>query len=434
MSLQPLAARVGRYGLVGLAAAAIHATVLVLMAKLIPFWLSNLSGFLAASLVSYLGHALYTFRSETTGQRFARRWLLLQFSVNVSVSALLPLALSPWASLPITTVMLVFTPTLLNALIWSRAARFSLKRHLAIKTRPRLHADDLGLTNATNTAILALAAARQLDSASLLVNGNAVESAIEQSRSYPSLQLCLHLCLSEGRAVAPPQQVSELIDDAGRLKCSFGTLMLASCLPKNAPRRRRLERQLRCELNSQIQRFRELTGLTIIAIDGHQHVHLVPIVLDVILELAPEQGISWLRTTAEPLPTGLSSRYWLTALTNGGWLKWLVLQNLTRMALPRLRKALVATNARFAGVLFTGRMVDAPLKAAWQELTSVSFSPPQTQPLLLSHPAAPLKPEEIHQGLTDFPLSRTFFSSSWRQLEWQAVKQLQASASTQSEP
>jgi len=157
MSLQPLAARIGRYGLVGLAAAAIHATVLVLMAKLIPFWLSNLSGFLAASLVSYLGHALYTFRSETTGQRFARRWLLLQFSVNVSVSALLPLALSPWASLPITTVMLVFTPTLLNALIWSRAARFSMRRHQrSNKTKPQLHADDLGLTNATNTAILNL--------------------------------------------------------------------------------------------------------------------------------------------------------------------------------------------------------------------------------------------------------------------------------------
>ncbi len=79
-------------------------------------------------------------------------------------------------------------------------------------------------------------------------------------------------------------------------------------------------------------------------------------------------------------------------------------------------------------------MVDAPLKAAWQELKSVSFSPPHTQPLLLSHPAAALKPEEIHKGLTDFPLSRTFFSSSWRQMEWQAVKKLQASASTQSEP
>ncbi|MFL0727461.1 MAG: hypothetical protein AB8B44_06415, partial [Prochlorococcus sp.] len=54
-------------------------------------------------------------------------------------------------------------------------------------------------------------------------------------------------------------------------------------------------------------------------------------------------------------------------------------------------------------------------------------SPPQTKPLLLSHPAAALKPEEIDTSLRDFPLSRTFFTSSWRQLEWQAVKKLHAS-------
>jgi len=145
-------------------------------------------------------------------------------------------------------------------------------------------------------------------------------------------------------------------------------------------------------------------------------------VLDIILELAAEQGICWLRTTAEPLPTGLSWRYWQLALTNGGWLKWLVLQTLTRMALPRLRKALVATNAGFAGVLFTGRMVESPLRASWQELKSLSFSPPQTEPLLLSHPAAQLKQEESNTGLRDFPLSRIFFTSPWRQLEWQAIK------------
>ncbi|MFL0745122.1 MAG: ChbG/HpnK family deacetylase [Prochlorococcus sp.] len=420
MKVQPLAARVGRYGLVGVAAASVHYGILELSGW--PLWLSNPIAFLIASLTSYLGHALYTFRDETDGQRFARRWLILQFSVNLSACYLLGLWLNPWGAIPFTKLILVLTPTILNALIWTKAAQFSLQRQRPNKSKPKLHADDLGLTNATNTAILALAKAKQLDSASLLVNGNAVESAVEQCRSHPNLQLCLHLCLSEGRAVTEPQQVSELIDDKGRLKCSFGQLMLASCLPKNAPGRRRLEKQLRCEVNSQIQRFRELTGLTIIAIDGHQHLHLVPIVLDIILELAAEQGICWLRTTAEPLPTGLSWRYWQLALTNGGWLKWLVLQTLTRMALPRLRKALVATNAGFAGVLFTGRMVDSPLRASWQELKSLSFSPPQTEPLLLSHPAAQLKQEESNTGLRDFPLSRIFFTSPWRQLEWQAIK------------
>ena len=67
-----------------------------------------------------LRYGLVTFREETGGRQFARRWLLLQCGVNLSVCALLPLLQAP-------TLVLVFTPTLLNALIWSRAARFSAK-------------------------------------------------------------------------------------------------------------------------------------------------------------------------------------------------------------------------------------------------------------------------------------------------------------------
>ena len=51
----------------------------------------------------YLGHALLTFREETGGRQFARRWLLLQYVVNLSVCALLPLLKAP-------TLALVFTP------------------------------------------------------------------------------------------------------------------------------------------------------------------------------------------------------------------------------------------------------------------------------------------------------------------------------------
>ena len=48
---------------------------------------------------------------------------MLQYVVNLSVCAFLPL-------LQAATLMLVFTPTMLNALIWSRAARFSARpRH-----------------------------------------------------------------------------------------------------------------------------------------------------------------------------------------------------------------------------------------------------------------------------------------------------------------
>ena len=64
--------------------------------------LANPIAFLAASVASYLGHALLTFREEPGGRPFARRWLLLQVVVNLSVCALLPLFKA-------STLVLVFT-------------------------------------------------------------------------------------------------------------------------------------------------------------------------------------------------------------------------------------------------------------------------------------------------------------------------------------
>ena len=116
----PLLNRVLRYGAVGGTAAAVHISVLLLMGPWMSLSLANPIAFLTASVAGYLGHALLTFREETGGRQFARRWLLLQYVVNISVCALLPLLQAP-------TLVLVFTPTLLNALIWSRAARFSAK-------------------------------------------------------------------------------------------------------------------------------------------------------------------------------------------------------------------------------------------------------------------------------------------------------------------
>ncbi len=86
--------RLARYGAVGVVAAAIHYGVLRGLSLMLAEWLANPIAFLTASIAGYLGHALLTFREETGGQRFARRWLLLQYAVNLSVCGVLPLLLS----------------------------------------------------------------------------------------------------------------------------------------------------------------------------------------------------------------------------------------------------------------------------------------------------------------------------------------------------
>jgi putative flippase GtrA len=123
-----------RYGLVGVIAAGLHALALAsLRALQVPIPLANLAGFLLASLWGYVAHAKVSFRPNTGGTLFPRRWLLIQLGVNVALSLLMPWWLGPWATSPLALVLLVFTPTAVNLLVWSLAAR-----HTALlRTSPR---------------------------------------------------------------------------------------------------------------------------------------------------------------------------------------------------------------------------------------------------------------------------------------------------------
>ena len=410
MNTRMVLQRVGRYGAVGLVAAAVHLGILLLFSQWIHPSLANPIAFLAASLAGYAGHALVTFREETGGQRFARRWLVLQYAVNLSVCALLPLILGPWVQPIFRTAVLVFTPTVLNALIWSRAAQFSARQRTQGGTPPLLHADDLGLSAGVDHAIFDLVQSGRLDGASLLVNGPTAKTAIETWRQLPNPPaLYLHLCLTEG-----PED-STTVD----LPASFGRLLLASWLPWQ---RRRLKPQIRRSLHQQISRYKQLTGANEIHLDGHQHVHLIPMVLDTVLGLAQTEQVTWIRTTAEPLPTNLPLHLWWDCFRQGGALKWLVLQCLTRLARPKLRNADVGTNRSFAGVLFTGRMTGKALECCWHANHRHDTSESGSRAMLLIHPAQPVGNDVMQQHR--FIESFAFFTSPQRQQEWQAIKNL----------
>ena len=73
------------------------------------------------------------------------------------------------------------------------------------------------------------------------------------------------------------------------------------------------------------------------------------------------------------------------ALTQGGWLKWLVLQWLSRRAQPEIRRYSLASNQGFTGVLFTGQIAGKPLHTAWN-FSSRSPKPGCIPPLLLHIP------------------------------------------------
>src|SRR5579872_3441596 len=84
----PLLMQITRYGIVGLSAAVVHFSIVVILVqnfKLAPFN-ANIYGFLVSSQVSYWGHRLWTFDASDTLHSTAYPRILLVQIVNFAAN------------------------------------------------------------------------------------------------------------------------------------------------------------------------------------------------------------------------------------------------------------------------------------------------------------------------------------------------------------
>lgn len=84
---------IARFGLVGIAATLVHAAILSLLIEwfALPVQLANISAFVVAFLVSYLGHHRWTFASDAGHKEAASKFLLtaiIGFVANVMIMEL----------------------------------------------------------------------------------------------------------------------------------------------------------------------------------------------------------------------------------------------------------------------------------------------------------------------------------------------------------
>ena len=94
------------------------------------------------------------------------------------------------------------------------------------------------------------------------------------------------------------------------------------------------------------------------------------------------------------------------------------------LAIPRLCRAELTTNRRFAGVLLSGSMFGTAFRRCWETAYSSSSLDRASQPVLLIHPAQRHSEAGKHQAA--FQQSVAFFSSTNRQKEWASAQQLSA--------
>ncbi|CAN7758762.1 MULTISPECIES: ChbG/HpnK family deacetylase [unclassified Variovorax] len=153
-------------------------------------------------------------------------------------------------------------------------------------------ADDFGMTEGINSAVLELAGRHKISAISCMVRRDAWAVGLRGLRGIePSCtEVGLHLDLSpppEGRQSEP----------------GLGGLIVRSHLRLLRPS------AVRAEIRDQLARFEDGLGRRPAFVDGHRHVHQLPVVSDVLTEeIARRYGTEapWVRSTAPPAPRRLA--------------------------------------------------------------------------------------------------------------------------------
>ena len=156
-----------------------------------------------------------------------------------------------------------------------------------------LTGDDFGLAVPVNEAIIEAHRAGTLTAASLIVSGQAVEDAVERAKRTPSLKIGLHLTLVEGRPVLQPSVVPALVDARGELHANLTAAGFRFFF------RPGVRKQLEAEIRAQFNAFQS-TGLSLDHVNAHNHMHLHPTVLGLMLRIGREYGIRAIRLPYEP--------------------------------------------------------------------------------------------------------------------------------------
>jgi predicted glycoside hydrolase/deacetylase ChbG (UPF0249 family) len=210
-------------------------------------------------------------------------------------------------------------------------------------------ADDVGLHPGMTRGALAAHDGGIVTAVSVSPNGRDFEPAVELLRDRPRLDVGAHLTLVGERPLSDPARIPTLVGPDGRLHSKYPAFAARYALGRIRTA------DLETELRAQVERLLA-TGLRVVHLNSHQHLHLLPRVLDVVLELAREHGIPAVRIPNEP-ETGVSPRgLQLRALNALGW---------------RARGRALASD-RTVGVLAAGHLTAAALRRALDQVERVT--------------------------------------------------------------
>jgi len=207
-----------------------------------------------------------------------------------------------------------------------------------------INADDFGLHETVNLGIIRGFSAGLITSTTIMAGGKAFEHAVALASANPQLGIGVHLTLVGEKSVCQPDKVKSLLDKDGCLSSKYPQFLLRYMLG-------RIElADIRRELTAQVQKVVD-SGIHITHLDSHQHMHIVPGIINLTIDIAKEFGIKAMRLPAEPyffLGGYPSSPMRIVARTG--------LTCLAKLAGRKIKKHELAMPDHFFGMLAGGNM------------------------------------------------------------------------------
>lgn len=198
-------------------------------------------------------------------------------------------------------------------------------------------ADDFGLAESVNNGIIFLLKEGKIDGASLMANGEAFDDAIQRLKDFSNANIGIHLVLVEEKPLTEVKSPKN--HKIFFIKYILGLVNL---------------RDIKAEIEAQIDKCLA-AGVKPAFINSHQHLHLLPRITNIVIDLAQKHGILRIRIVNE-LPHGQGGIFKKT--------QSIFLKFLSSMAKRKIQRAGLKYNDFFIGFLSAGNLTNADIDFA----------------------------------------------------------------------
>lgn len=244
-----------------------------------------------------------------------------------------------------------------------------------------VNADDFGLRDSVNQAIIHCHQNGLVRSASLMSTCRGFESAVKLAKVNPGLSIGVHLTLIKEAPALPASTIPSLVDSQGKF------FYYKDFIKRFIKRQAKLD-EIEKELAAQIERILD-HGLKVEHLNGHMHLHLIPGIFERVIRLAKKYQISFVR-------------FPLSSCINLLQLRQLVLQLMIWQGQRKFKQSGLKTTDHFFGIAQSGRLSEEKLIVFLTKLKP-GVTEIMTHPTFIDHEYLEYKDYCDGIGFTHYP-------------------------------